>query len=258
VSPAPPPPGGRTSGSHPPEDEPVEVVRSEEELTVRRRERRYGGARVRTRVVTERAEEAVPLMADALRVVEVAVPDPEADSGQVEETEEGLSVPVFEERLIVQKRLVVAKRVLLRREQRLLREERVGAELRRQRVQVEIDRHPDDVRSDARRLAGEDLSKGPTPETRHPEGARDDVRDTTQGPTPAIRQVMRMTDDDPGAALEPGADRSTRGDIGGDQDLLASPDVERHDVLPDPDSQLVEVHEAERPTRPPTRDADTE
>jgi uncharacterized protein (TIGR02271 family) len=85
-------------------------------------------------------------------------------------------------------------------------------------------------------LAGEDLSRGPTPETRHPagyvegrdlaeDGSRrgetgglDDVRDTTQGPTPETRQVMRLTDDDPAAAGQPSSDRRTRGDVGGNQD----------------------------------------
>ena len=85
-------------------------------------------------------------------------------------------------------------------------------------------------------LAGEDLSRGPTPETRHPAGhvegrdfaegdstrgetrGVDDIRDTTQGPTPETRQAMRLTDDDPAAAGQPSADRRTRGDGGGNQD----------------------------------------
>jgi hypothetical protein len=44
------------------------------------------------------------------------------------------------------------------------------------------------------RLAGEDLSRGPTPETRHPDGRRDDVRDTTEGPTPETRIANRVAD----------------------------------------------------------------
>jgi hypothetical protein len=72
-------------------------------------------------------------------------------------------------------------------------------------------------------LSGEDLSRGPTPETRHPDGSEtggdDDIRDTTQGPTPETRQVMRATDDDPAAAGQPDADLRTRADIGGNQDL---------------------------------------
>ena len=67
-------------------------------------------------------------------------------------------------------------------------------------------------------LAGEDLSRGPTPETRHPDGGLDDVRDTTQGPTPETRQAMRVSDDDAAASGQPDADRRTRGDVGGNQD----------------------------------------
>jgi hypothetical protein len=60
-------------------------------------------------------------------------------------------------------------------------------------------------------LAGEDLSRGPTPETRHPEGGLDDARDTTQGPTPEARQTMRATDDDSAAFGQPDMDSRTRG-----------------------------------------------
>lgn len=59
-------------------------------------------------------------------------------------------------------------------------------------------------------LAEEDLSRGPTPETRHPDGGLDDARDTTQGPTPETRRAMRMTEDDPAAAGQPMADPMTR------------------------------------------------
>jgi ferritin-like metal-binding protein YciE len=76
-------------------------------------------------------------------------------------------------------------------------------------------------------LSGEDLSRGPTPETRHPDagetGGDDDVRDTTQGPTPGTRRVMRATEDDPAAAGQPDADLRTRADVGGNQDLGDDP-----------------------------------
>jgi hypothetical protein len=98
-------------------------------------------------------------------------------------------------------------------------------------------------------LSGEDLSRGPTPETRHPAGhvegedfaegdsavgetgGVDDVRDTTQGPTPETRQTMRATDDDDAAAGQPGADRGTRADVGGNQDtdLTRPVDPDRRD-----------------------------
>jgi hypothetical protein len=97
----------------------------------------------------------------------------------------------------------------------------------------DLHEHDAPIRDD---LSGEDLSRVPTPETRHPAGhvtgrdfaeddsvagetgGFDDVSDTTQGPTPETRQVMRATDDDDAAAGEPGADRRTRADVGGNQD----------------------------------------
>lgn len=66
-------------------------------------------------------------------------------------------------------------------------------------------------------LRGEDLSKGPTPETRHPEGGVDDVRDTTEGPTPETRLADRQAEAAPHASGEPKADETTRGKVGGEQ-----------------------------------------
>lgn len=86
-------------------------------------------------------------------------------------------------------------------------------------------------------LSGEDLSRGPTPQTRHPAGhvdgrdaaeggaphgetgGYDDLNDTTQGPTPETRQVMRATDDDGAASGQPESDPATRADVGGNQDV---------------------------------------
>lgn len=76
----------------------------------------------------------------------------------------------------------------------------------------------DETRRDPSDLSGEDLSKGPTPRTRHPEGDLDDVEDTTQAPTPETRRAMRATNDDPAAAGQPATDPKTRADRGGDQD----------------------------------------
>jgi len=67
-------------------------------------------------------------------------------------------------------------------------------------------------------LAGEDLSRGPTPETRHPHGGVDDLRDTTQGPTPEAREAMRASEADPAAFGQPEMDPGTRGPVGGNQD----------------------------------------
>ncbi len=72
-----------------------------------------------------------------------------------------------------------------------------------------------------RDLAGEDLTKGPTPETRHPEGGGDDLTDTTEGPTPEIRAADRAEEiDEEGrahASGQPDADSETRSEHTGDQ-----------------------------------------
>jgi hypothetical protein len=72
-----------------------------------------------------------------------------------------------------------------------------------------------------RDVAGEDLSKGPTPETRHPHGGGDDVTDTTEGPTPETRAADRRAEiDEEGeahASGQPDADRDTRAQHKGDQ-----------------------------------------
>lgn len=116
---------------------------------------------------------------------------------------------------------------------------------RLEREELERTRSGKTGREDARRdadtartgdLSGEDLSRGPTPETRHPAGhvegrdfaeddsrsgetgGKDDESDTTQGPTPETRQVMRATDDDAAASGQPESDRDTRADVSGNQD----------------------------------------
>jgi uncharacterized protein (TIGR02271 family) len=227
-----------------------EIVRSEEELRVSKEVRTYGTAHLRTEVEEEEVARDVPVEADVVEVIEVEVTDPEADSGRVEETPEGdVSVPVFEERLVVVKRQVVAKRIVLARHRRVVREERVADTVRRERVTVEVDRHPAVAEAEAAALAGEDLSRGPTPRTRHPEGGVDDVADTTEGPTPEIRRVMRATEPGlPHAAGEPAADRSTRGDVAGGQDRTRVDPTERTVHDPDSDAELVDVRREEGPS----------
>lgn len=70
----------------------------------------------------------------------------------------------------------------------------------------------DDTRD--RWLPEEDLSRGPTPETRHPTGGRDSAADITQGPTPEARAAERVAGRDDAAAGQPEADPNTR--YGGD------------------------------------------
>ncbi|HTI34949.1 MAG TPA: hypothetical protein VL422_14835, partial [Miltoncostaea sp.] len=100
-----------------------------------------------------------------------------------------------------------------------------------------------------RALSGEDLSRGPTPETRHPDGAPDALRDTTQGPTPEIRRAVRADEAGRTAAAEPALDRRTRADVPSVQDRRDdAPDTERTVVEPDPPRVVVDP-----PVEPPTR-----
>jgi uncharacterized protein (TIGR02271 family) len=63
----------------------------------------------------------------------------DGDSGEVETLPDGsISIPVFEEELVVTKRLVVRERIVVRKETHV-RTETVEAELRRERVDVEVD-----------------------------------------------------------------------------------------------------------------------
>ena len=113
------------------------LVVSEEELELEIATKESGRVRARKVVDEERVEQVVP------RGVEHAVvehqPPGEADSGEVETLPDGsVSIPVFEERLVVEKRLVVRERIVIRK-QTVFEEHRFEADLRRERVEVEAD-----------------------------------------------------------------------------------------------------------------------
>jgi uncharacterized protein (TIGR02271 family) len=95
-------------------------------------------------------------------------------------------------------------------------------------------------------LRGEDLSRGPTPETRHPGGGLDEVRDTTQGPTPETRGAMRMTDDESAAAGQPATDERTREGAGIDAGRGAMGDRGRDLSGPTTDSAMTRSEEEMR------------
>ena len=67
------------------------------------------------------------------------VPATDTDSGRIEEMADGsVSIPIFEERLVVTKELVVRERVIVRKTTTTVSEE-VTADLRRERIEVEAD-----------------------------------------------------------------------------------------------------------------------
>ena len=114
-----------------------EVIRSEEELDVATRQREAGRVRARKVVDHEHVEQTVAVGTEQAETERVAAG--EGDSGQVETLDDGsLSIPVFEERLVVEKRLVVRERIIIRKHT-VYEDRRVAADLRRERIEVEVD-----------------------------------------------------------------------------------------------------------------------
>jgi uncharacterized protein (TIGR02271 family) len=113
------------------------VVRSEEELDVERRVREAGAVHARTRVEHHREERVVPVGSERTDIEHV--PRAAGDSGQVEILEDGsVSIPVFEERLVVTKELFVKERVIVRKHV-VSEDHRVSADLRREHVDIDVD-----------------------------------------------------------------------------------------------------------------------
>jgi len=118
-------------------EEAAEVVRREEEVVVGRAEREVGDVRMR-KVVEERPfEDVVPRGIEHADFDRIAA-DPE-DPGDVRQLPDGsVSIPVFEEQIVVEKRVVVRERVLVRKRVEST-PERIRTDLRREVVEVEVD-----------------------------------------------------------------------------------------------------------------------
>jgi uncharacterized protein (TIGR02271 family) len=114
------------------------ITLHQEELDIARRTESYGAVRVGKSVETRRVEQEIPREVEELEDIERMAPS-ENDSGEVETLEDGsVSVPIFEEELVVTKRLVVRERIVVRK--RTTKDiERVVADLRRERASVEVD-----------------------------------------------------------------------------------------------------------------------
>ena len=120
--------------------EAAEVVRSEERLHVGTETRETGRVRALKRVEHEGVQTRVDRGTEHAELDRVPVADAEADSGQVETLPDGsLSIPVFEEQLVVTKRLVVRERVVVRKHT-VYEEQLVRADLRKERLEV-VDEH---------------------------------------------------------------------------------------------------------------------
>ena len=114
------------------------VVRHEEELELGTAVANVGAVRAQKRVETEQAEQVVPRRIEHVDDVERMAPA-EGDSGEVEVLPDGsVSIPVFEEELVVTKRLVVRERVVVRKRTET-EHRRVEADLRKERVELEAE-----------------------------------------------------------------------------------------------------------------------
>ena len=114
------------------------VTRHEEELHVGTSTEKVGSVRLRKTVESEEVRDVVP------REIEEAEPlrEPplENDSGEIVTFPDGsVSVPIFEEEVVVTKRLVVKERIVIQK-RRFTEDAQVEANLLRERVEVEGDR----------------------------------------------------------------------------------------------------------------------
>ncbi len=113
------------------------VIRSEEELRVGTVSEEAGTVGIRKTVDHNWAHAVVPVGVEHAATERQA--PLEGDSGEVEILPDGsVSIPVFEEELVIEKRLVVRERVIVRKHT-VTEDRRVEAELRRERVDVEAD-----------------------------------------------------------------------------------------------------------------------
>lgn len=110
------------------------VLLSEEQLQVGVRKEESGRVRAVKHVDTEHVTQ------DVQRGVEQAdvdrTPAAAGDSGQVETLADGsLSIPVFEEQIVVEKRMVVRERIIVRKHT-VYEDQQISADLRRERVEL--------------------------------------------------------------------------------------------------------------------------
>jgi uncharacterized protein (TIGR02271 family) len=116
---------------------PPELVRYEEELEVGAHSEEAGAVRVRKRVESDSVERQVPREVEHAQLEHVPADD--EDSGLVETLPDGsISIPVFEEELVVTKRLVVRERVIVRKETQV-EDETVTADVRREQLEIDAD-----------------------------------------------------------------------------------------------------------------------
>lgn len=113
------------------------VIRHEEQLEVGTRDVALGSVGVSKTVETERFDQVVPRDIEHADTERVAVAEGVADSGEIETLPDGsISVPVFEERVVVTKELVVRERIIVRKHT-VSEQYRVEADLRTEHVEID-------------------------------------------------------------------------------------------------------------------------
>jgi uncharacterized protein (TIGR02271 family) len=131
--------GGAGGGESRPQTDPPDrtLVLHEEEATVGKRWEGVGHLRARREVDRETVRGEFPLRRQELAQERIPVePD---DSGEIVTLPDGsISIPLFEEELVVTRRIVLRERVIIRKED-VTEWQTVEAELRRERVAFETD-----------------------------------------------------------------------------------------------------------------------
>ena len=116
-----------------------DLTLSEERLQVGTRTERAGTARAVKSVETEHVETRVDRGVEHAETERAEVADAASDSGEVETLPDGsLSIPVFEEQIVVTKKLVVRERVIVRKHT-VFEDHVIEADLRREHLEVEAD-----------------------------------------------------------------------------------------------------------------------
>lgn len=133
--------GGGESRPHEVNEEDTALVLHEEEASVGKRWEGVGYAQVRREVTAEKVREQHPRQVE--QVVQERVPVDENDSGKIETLPDGsISIPLFEEELVITRKTVLRERVIVRKET-VTDWQKVETELRREHVAFDTRDVPD-------------------------------------------------------------------------------------------------------------------
>lgn len=128
----------RELGAKPEAPEEGILIRHEEQVAgVEKGWRGIGFLRARKKVDSQLVRELIPR--DVENVLLERTPPSADDSGEIETLPDGsISIPVYEEELVVTKRIVLRERVIIRKEV-VTEQARLETELRRERIELDAD-----------------------------------------------------------------------------------------------------------------------